>query len=128
MALSKTENRQFGDRCLPFLVRSVASDFGFDFRVCPRQMSVSPTMGLHITAHRQTGAKLSYPLNVFVYWQPSSVREFLSNIDRPIAAARAGDLIAGEIRKVMGRSGIDFAGRSQSKGELLSLELDDIKL
>jgi hypothetical protein len=128
MPLSKSENKQFGDRCLPFLVKSVASDFGFDFRVCPRQMSVSPTMGLHITAQRLPDAKESFPLNVFVYWQPSSVREFLSNIDRPIAAARAGDRIPEEIRKVMGRSGIDFTGRSQSKGEVLMMELDDIKL
>jgi hypothetical protein len=128
MPLSKTETRQFGDKCLPYLVKSVASDFGFDFHVCPRQMSVSPTMGLHITAHRHADAKLSFPLNVFVYLQPSSVREFLSNIDRPIAAARASERIPDEIRKVMGQSGVDFAGRSQPKGEVLMVELNDIKL
>jgi hypothetical protein len=127
MALSKTENKQFGDKCLPFLVKSVASDFGFDFRVCPRQMSVSPTMGLHITANRQTDAKMSFPLNVFVYWEPSSVREFLTHIDRPIAAARASERIPEEIRKLMGQSGVDFAGRSQSKGEVVMVELHDIK-
>ncbi|WP_277187558.1 hypothetical protein [Caballeronia sp. BR00000012568055] len=127
MALSKTENKQFGDKCLPFLIKSVASDFGFDFRVCPRQMSVSPTMGLHITANRQTGAKQSFPLNVFVYWQPSGVREFLTNLDRPIAAARASDRIPEEIKKLMSQSGVDFAGRSQPKGEVLNIELHDIK-
>jgi hypothetical protein len=128
MALSKTENKQFGDRCLPFVVKSVASDFGLDFHVCPRQMSASPTMGLHITAHRHTDAKLSYPLNVFVYWQPAGVRQFLTHIDRPIAAARASERIPEEIRKVMGQSGIDFAGRSQAKGEVLLVELNDMAM
>jgi len=128
MALSKTENKQFGDKCMPFLVRSVATDFGFDFRVCPRQMSASPTMGLHITAARQAHAKQSYPLNVFVFLQPSSVRQFLSNIDRPIAAARASERIPEEIRKVMGQTGVDFAGRSQAKGEVMIVELSDMAL
>lgn len=128
MALSKSENKQFGDRCLPFLVKSVATDFGFDFRVCPRQMHVSPTVGLHITAHRKADATLSYPLNVFVFWQPSGVRQFLSHVDRPIAAARASELLPDEIRRVMNQSGVDFAGRSQEKGEVLMVELVDISV
>jgi hypothetical protein len=128
MPLSKTENRQFGDKCVPLLVRSVATDFGFDFRVCPRQMSISPTLGLHITAARQADAKLSYPLNVFVYWEPSSVRRFLSHLDRPIAAARASERIPEEIRKLMGQTGVDFAGRSQAKGEVMMVELADLVL
>jgi hypothetical protein len=126
MALSKNENRQFGDKCLPFVVKSVASDFGFDFHVCPRQMSVSQTMGLHITAHRQNDAKMSFPLNVFVYWQPSGVRRFLTHIDRPIAAARASQLVPEEIKKLLDRSGVDFTGRSQAKGEVINIELNDI--
>ncbi|MDR5771422.1 MULTISPECIES: hypothetical protein [unclassified Caballeronia] len=128
MALSKAENKQFGDRCLPFLLRSVASDFGFDFRVCPRQMHVSPTMGLHITANRASDAKLSYPLNVFVFLPPSSVRQFLSHIDRPIAAAQASERMPDEIRKLMGQSGIDFAGRSQAKGEVVMVELGGVSV
>ncbi|KND61567.1 hypothetical protein BVER_06248c [Candidatus Burkholderia verschuerenii] len=128
MALSKNENKQFGDKCLPFVVKSVASDFGFDFHVCPRQMSVSPTMGLHITAHRQKDAKQSFPLNVFVYWQPSGVRRFLTHIDRPIAAARAGELIPHEIKRVLDQTGVDFAGRSQAKGEVINIELHDITI
>lgn len=128
MALSKSENKQFGDKCLPFLVRSVATDFGFDFRVCPRQMHVSPTVGLHITANRNVDAKLSYPLNVFVFWQPSGVRQFLSHVDRPIAAARASELLPQEIKRVMGQSGVDFAGRSQEKGEVMMVELGDISV
>jgi hypothetical protein len=126
MALSKNENKQFGDKCLPFVVRSVASNFGFDFHVCPRQMSVSPTLGLHITAHRQSDAKMSYPLNVFVYWQPSGVRRFLTHIDRPIAAARASELIPQEIKRVMDQQGVDFAGRSQPKGEVIMVELHEL--
>lgn len=128
MPLSKTENKQFGDKCVPFLVRGVAMDFGFDFRVCPRQMSVSPTPGLHITAARGAGAKLAYPLNVFVYWEPSSARRFLSHVDRPVAAARASEQLAEEIRKRMGQTGVDFAGRSQAKGEVMMVEVADIVL
>jgi hypothetical protein len=75
MALSKSENKQFSNTCLPYLVKSVATDFGFDFRVCPRQMHVSPTVGLHITAQRRADARLTYPLNVFVFWQPACVRK-----------------------------------------------------
>jgi hypothetical protein len=125
MALSKTENKVFSDKCLPFLVRSVATDFGLDFHISPRQMSASPTVGLHITAHRSAGARLSYPLNVFVYWPAPGIRQFLSNIDRPIVAASVSDRVPQEIRKVMERSGIDFASRSQEKGEVLTLELKD---
>ncbi|WP_250472277.1 hypothetical protein [Caballeronia sp. GAFFF1] len=128
MPLSKTENKQFGDRCLPLIVRSVATGLGFDFRVCPRQMSVSPTPGLHITAARRADAKASYPLNVFVYLPPSSVRQFLSNLDRPIAAARASERVPEEIRKLMNQTGVDFAGRSQEKGEVMMVELSDIAL
>jgi hypothetical protein len=128
MALSKSENKQFGDRCLPFLVRSVATDFGFDFRVCPRQMHVSPTVGLHITASRSPDARLSFPLNVFVFLQPSGVRRFLSHVDRPIAAARASEQLPDEIRRVMGQSGVDFAGRSQEKGEVMMVALGDISV
>ncbi|MDR5731929.1 hypothetical protein QCE47_06145 [Caballeronia sp. LZ025] len=128
MPLSKTENKQFGDKCVPFLVRSVAKDFGFDFRVCPRQMSVSPTLGLHITAARRADAKLSYPLNVFVHWEQSSVRRFLSHVDRPIAAAQASERVAEEIRKRIGQTGVDFAGRSQAKGEVLMVAVGDIVL
>ncbi|SAK63665.1 hypothetical protein AWB76_03408 [Caballeronia temeraria] len=128
MALSKSENRQFGDTCLPHLVRSVATDFGFDFRVCPRQMHVSPTVGLHITANRGADAKLTYPLNVFVVWQPTCVRRFLSHVDRPIATVRASQQIPDEIRRAMDRAGIDFAGRSQAKGELMTVELGDLDI
>ncbi|MDR5854482.1 hypothetical protein P9239_11590 [Caballeronia sp. LZ062] len=128
MPLSKTENKQFGDKCLPLIVRSVATGLGFDFRVCPRQMSVSPTPGLHITAARHADAKLSYPLNVFVHMPPSSVRQFLSNLDRPIAAARASDRVPEEIRKLMNQTGVDFAGRSQEKGEVMMVELSEIAL
>ncbi|WP_244813516.1 hypothetical protein [Caballeronia sp. Lep1P3] len=128
MPLSKTENKQFGEKCVPFLVKSVARDFGFDFRVCPRQMSVSPTLGLHITAARRADAKLSYPLNVFVFLQPFGVRQFLSNLDRPIAAARASERIPEEIRKMMGMTGVDFAGRSQANGEVMMVELGDMAL
>jgi hypothetical protein len=35
------------------------------------------------------------------------------------------DRVPQEIRKVMERSGIDFASRSQEKGEVLTLELKD---
>ncbi|BCQ23259.1 hypothetical protein NK8_13850 [Caballeronia sp. NK8] len=128
MALSKSENRQFSDTCLPYLVRSVATDFGFDFRVCPRQMHVSPTVGLHITAHRRADARLTYPLNVFVFWQPACVRRFLSHVDRPIAAARASEQIPEEIRRVMDRAGIDFAGRSQDKGEVMMVEVGELSI
>ncbi|WP_321791146.1 hypothetical protein [Caballeronia sp. J97] len=128
MALSKSENRQFGDRCLPHLVRSVATDFGFDFRVCPRQMHVSPTTGLHITASRRADARLTYPLNVFVIWQPTCVRRFLSHVDRPIAAARASERIPEEIRRMMEQAGIDVAGRSQARGEVMMVELGDINI
>jgi hypothetical protein len=125
MALSKTENRVFGDRCLPFLVKSVATSFGLDFHVSPRQMSVAPTVGLHITAHRQAGAKLSYPINMFVYWPAPGIRQFLSNIDRPIVAASVSERVPQEIRKVMERSGIDFTSRSQERGEVVMVELSD---
>ncbi|SAL78586.1 hypothetical protein AWB74_05367 [Caballeronia arvi] len=126
MGLSKSENKQFGDKCLPYLVRSVATNFGFDFRVCPRQMHVSPTIGLHITAHRRADAKLSFPLNVFVYWQPSCARRFLSHVDRPVAAARASERMPEEIRRLMDQSGVDFAGRSQAKGEVMMVEMGEI--
>ncbi|MFM0320875.1 DUF5594 family protein [Caballeronia glebae] len=128
MALSKSENRQFGDKFLPRLVRSVATDFGFDFRVCPRQMHVSPTAGLHITANRRSDARLIYPLNVFVIWQPTCVRRFLSHVDRPIAAVRASDQMPDAIRHAMERAGIDFDGRSQAKGEVMTVELGDISI
>ena len=128
MGLSKSENRQFGEKCLPYLVRSVATDFGFDFRVCPRQMHVSPTTGLHITADRRADARLSFPLNVFVFWQPSGVRRFLSHVDRPIAAARVSERMPEEIRRMMDQSGIDFAGRSQAKGDVMMVELGDISV
>ncbi|AQG98553.1 MULTISPECIES: DUF5594 family protein [Caballeronia] len=128
MGLSKSENRQFGDTCLPYLVRSVATDFGFDFRVCPRQMHVSPTLGLHITAQRRADAPLAFPLNVFVYWQPSCARRFLSHVDRPVAAARASERMPEEIRRLMEMSGVDFAGRSQAKGEVMMVEVGEISI
>jgi len=53
------------------------------------------------------------------------VRRFLSHVDRPIAAVRASEQIPDEIRRVMHRAGIDFAGRSQAKGEVMAIELGD---
>jgi len=93
-------------------MRSVATDSGFDFRVCARQMHVSPTTA-HVSAQR------------LVIWQPTCVRRFLSHVDRPIAAVRASEQIPDEIRRVMHRAGIDFAGRSQAKGEVMAIELGD---
>jgi hypothetical protein len=77
--------------------------------------------------HRQPPCrrKLTCPLNVFVIWQPTCVRRFLSHVDRPIAAVRASEQIPDEIRRVMHRAGIDFAGRSQAKGEVMAIELGD---
>lgn len=125
MALSKAENRVFGDKCLPFLVKSVTSSFGRDFHVMPRLMHVAPTVGLHITAHRAADARMSYPLNVFVFWPAPGIRQFLSNVDRPIVAASVSERVPQEIRKIMERSGIDFTGRSQERGEVVMVELSE---
>lgn len=57
-----------------------------------------------------------YPLNVFVLWQPSGVRRFLSHVDRPIDAAQASVCRREEIRRVMGQSGVDFAGPLAGEG------------
>ncbi len=129
MALSKNENKQFGDKCLPFVVRSVASNFGFDFHVCPRQMSVSPTMGLHITAYRQTDAKLRFRSMCLCTGRCRACGAFSrtsTSRSPPRARATWGDMIPQEIRRVLDQSGVDFAGRSQSKGEVINIELHDI--
>lgn len=128
MPLSKSESRVFGEKCLPVLLRTVATSFGFEFRVHPRLMSVSPSPGLHITGDRRADASLAYPLNVFVFLPPPGIRQFLGHVDRPIAVERASELIAGEIRKVMEQAGIDLPTRSQAKSEVLMVQLGDIAL
>ncbi|WP_250513086.1 hypothetical protein [Caballeronia sp. INDeC2] len=63
--------------------------------------------GLHITANRRADAKLTYPLDVFVIWQPACVRRFLSHVDRrsPLCARTS------RYRKWIGRASILRAAR-----------------
>jgi hypothetical protein len=125
MSLSKAENKEFGEKCLPFVVRSVATHFGQDFRVHPRVMNASPTAGLHITGERRHDANHPYPLNAFVFWSPAQIRQFLDDADRPVARERASEQVPQDIIRHMQQCGIDFAGRSQAKGEVMMIALAD---